>query len=51
MTASKRIERIKRSLYGWSLILFPVMLLLGFLLHPDVLTLHRELHRGDGPRG
>lgn len=38
MNTKTQIQRVKNILYGWSLILFPIMLLLGFLLHPDLLS-------------
>ena len=38
MEAYNRIVKIKRVIYGVSIILFPVMLLIGFLLHPDLLS-------------
>ncbi|MCB0108645.1 MAG: hypothetical protein KDE53_22145 [Caldilineaceae bacterium] len=33
-----QIQQVKKILYGWSMILFPIMLLLGFLMHPDLLS-------------
>lgn len=36
MNAKTKIQQVKKFLYGWSLILFPIMLLLGFLMHPDL---------------
>lgn len=36
MHPDARIQKAKRLLFGWSLILFPIMLLIGFLSHPDV---------------
>jgi len=38
MNTKTQIQQIKKNLYGWSLILFPIMLLLGFLMHPDLLS-------------
>ena len=38
MNAKTKIQQVKKNLYGWSLILFPIMLLLGFLMHPDLLS-------------
>ncbi len=41
MNTKTQIQQVKKSLYGWSLILFPIMLLVGFLLHPDLLSFER----------
>jgi hypothetical protein len=38
MEANNRIIKTKRVIYGVSIILFPVILLIGFLLHPDLLS-------------
>jgi hypothetical protein len=38
MNAKTQVQQVKKILYGWSLILFPIMLLLGFLMHPDLLS-------------
>lgn len=38
MDTKTQIQQVKKILYGWSLILFPLMLLLGFLMHPDLLS-------------
>ena len=38
MNTKTQIQQFKKILYGWSLILFPIMLLLGFLMHPDLLS-------------
>ena len=38
MNTKTQIQQVKKILYGWSLILFPIMLLLGFLMHPDLLS-------------
>lgn len=38
MNTKTHIQQAKNILYGWSLILFPIMLLLGFLMHPDLLS-------------
>jgi hypothetical protein len=38
MNTKTQIQQAKKILYGWSLILFPIMLLLGFLMHPDLLS-------------
>lgn len=38
MNTKTQIQQVKKFLYGWSLILFPIMLLLGFLMHPDLLS-------------
>jgi hypothetical protein len=38
MNTNIQIQQVKKLLYGWSLILFPIMLLLGFLMHPDLLS-------------
>jgi hypothetical protein len=38
MSSTTQIQFVKKNLYGWSLILFPIMLLLGFLLHRDLFS-------------
>jgi hypothetical protein len=38
MATRDGIERCKRVIYGLSIILFPIMLLIGFLLHPDLFS-------------
>ncbi|MFN8446643.1 MAG: hypothetical protein U0175_37975 [Caldilineaceae bacterium] len=38
MDTKIQIQQVKKILYGGSLILFPIMLLLGFLMHPDLLS-------------
>ena len=38
MNTKTQIQQVKKILYGWSMILFPIMLLLGFLMHPDLLS-------------
>lgn len=38
MNTKTQIQQVKKILYGWSLILFPIMLLLGFLMHPDLFS-------------
>lgn len=38
MNTKTQIQQAKKILYGWSMILFPIMLLLGFLMHPDLLS-------------
>jgi hypothetical protein len=32
------IQQVKKLLYGWSMIVFPIMLLLGFVMHPDLFS-------------
>lgn len=38
MDTNTQIKQVKKILFGWSMILFPIMLLLGFLMHPDLLS-------------
>lgn len=38
MKACNRIKKIKQIIFGLSIILFPIMLLIGFLMHPDLLS-------------
>lgn len=41
MDTKTQIKRVKKILFGGSMILFPIMLLLGFLMHPDLLSLEQ----------
>ena len=41
MDPKTQIKQVQKMLFGWSMILFPSMLLLGFLMHPDLLSFAR----------
>lgn len=39
MDPKTHIKQVEKMLFGWSMILFPLMLLLGFLMHPSIIPI------------